>query len=391
MNAAQWDLIVVGLGAMGAAALYQASRRGLRVLGIDRYHPPHNMGSSHGDTRITRHAIGEGELYMPFIQRSNAIWQQLEAASGRTLFHRCGGLIIGAPQAAAFHFQQDFVGTSARIARQYGIAHELLDAHETMRRHPLLKLRAHEVAYFEPGAGLLRPERCIQTQLELAQAAGVALQTGERLLRYEPSATAVQLVTDKGSYSAAKLILATGAWIGEALPAQLRASVRVCRQVIHWFEAEDIRQFRPERFPFVIALGDSPEEFWSAFPSPHDGRPGVKLLTEQYDSSTQPDEVERAVQPEEAADIYQRLTRPRLRGLRARALHGEVCLYTLTADEHFLIDRHPASERVVLASPCSGHGFKHSAAIGECLVQLALDGGCALDIADFRFARFATI
>ncbi len=387
MTAMHYDLIVVGLGAMGSAALFQASRRGAAALGIDRFDPPHTLGSSHGDTRITRSAIAEGEMYMPLIRRSNEIWRELEAESGRTLFHRSGGLIIGSDNSAAFHFQGDFVETSARIAAKFGIQHEILSADEIVRRFPLLTPRPDERAYFEAGAGVLRPERCIETQLELARRTGAAIHTGEKVTGYAADARGVTVTTEAASYRADKLILAAGAWISELLPETHRGGIRVCRQLIHWFEAEDRSAFEPSRFPFVIWIGDTLEDFWSVFPAPAAGMSGVKLVTEQYHTSTRPDEVDRVVTDDEKADMYHRLTKPRLKGLRERSVHAEVCLYTLTRDEHFLIDYHPETERVVVTSPCSGHGFKHSAAVGETLTQLALDGGCEFDISAFNLAR----
>lgn len=390
MTAKHFDLIVVGLGAMGSAALYQASHRGATVLGIDRFDPPHSMGSSHGDTRITRSAIAEGEMYMPFVRRSNEIWRDLEAQTERTLFHESGGLIIGSDDSAAFHFQGDFVETSARIAQKFGIPHEVFGAEEIIRRFPLLMPRPDERAYFEPSAGILRPERCIEAQLGLARQTGASIHTGEKVTGYEADSSGVTVTTEAASYRAAKLILAAGAWIGELLPESHRGGIRVCRQLIHWFEAEDRSAFAPSRFPFVIWIGDTLDDFWSVFPAPPldaGGMDGVKMVTEQYHKSTQPDKVDRVVTEGEKADMYQRLTRPRLKGLRERSLHAEVCLYTLTRDEQFLIDFHPATERVVVTSPCSGHGFKHSAAVGETLTQLALDGGCEFDISAFNLAR----
>lgn len=390
MTTGKYDLIVVGLGAMGAAALYQASKRGASVLGIDRYAPPHTLGSSHGDTRITRNAIGEGEVYMPFIKRSNEIWRELEAKTGQTLFHESGGLII-APRTggAGFHVGGDFIELSKSRAEKYGIDYEILNADEIKRRSPLLRPRDTDRAYYEPGAGVLRPERCIETQLELARQKGATTHTNERVTGYDISADGVTVETEKSSYSADKLILSAGAWIGDLLPAAYRGGIRVCRQLIHWFEAEDRGAFDPTVFPFVIWIGDRLDEFWSVFPAPRDGMPGVKLVTEQYHTSSHPDAVSRVVTAEETADMYHRLTVPRIKGLREKQLQAEVCLYTLTADEHFLIDYHPASERVVLTSPCSGHGFKHSAAVGETLTQMALDGGAEFDISAFNLARLS--
>ena len=384
-----YDLMVVGLGAMGSAALYQASKRGGRVLGIDRYEPPHTMGSSHGDTRITRNAIGEGEIYMPFVKRSNEIWRELEASTGQTVLHQSGGLIIAGEEAVAFHYQGDFIDSSAGIADKFGIDYEILEAGELRRRYPLLTPRDGDRAYYEPSAGVLRPERCIATQLELAREQGATIHTGECVIGYDYSAKGVTVISEKSRYSTDKLILSTGAWIADFLPETHRAGIRVNRQLIHWFEAEDRRLFHPDRFPFVIWIGDTLEDFWSVFPAPEDGLEGIKLVTEQYHTSTEPDQVSRVVTAEEAADMYRRLTVPRLKGLRDNQLQAEVCLYTLTTDEHFVIDLHPGSERVVVTSPCSGHGFKHSAAVGETLVQLALDGGSEFDISAFNLARLA--
>ncbi len=388
MTARHYDVIVVGLGAMGSAALYQASVRGANALGIDRYEPPHTWGSSHGDTRITRAAIGEGECYLPLVQRSDEIWRELESSGGTRLFHRSGGLIIApSSSSATFHGEGDFVEASARVAGQHGIAHEIIDAEEIKRRHSLLKPRANDRAYYEPGAGVLRPERCISTQLELARRAGAIIHTGEKVTGYEASADGVMVTSERGSYRADKLILSAGAWMADLVPQAYRPGLRVCRQVIYWFAAEDIRAFDPAVFPWVIWIGDTLEEFWSTFPAPSDGESGVKLVTEQYHTSTHPDEVSRAVTAEERDDMYYRLTQPRIDGLRAKLIRAEVCLYTVTPDEHFVIDFHPDSERVLIASPCSGHGFKHSAAVGETLAQLALDGKTEFDIAAFNLAR----
>ena len=390
MSGQHYDLIVVGLGAMGSAALYQATKRGANALGIDRFDPPHTLGSSHGDTRITRASIGEGEFYVPLVRRSDEIWRELEAVSGQTLFHDSGGLIVAPPSASAtFHGEGDFVEVSARVAERHGIAHEVIDAVEIRRRHSMLKPRAIDRAYYEPGAGVLRPERCISTQLELARQGGAAIHTSEQVTGYDVGADGVNVTTNQGSYSADKLILSAGAWMADLVPAAYRSALRVCRQVIYWFEAEDLGAFDPKVFPWVIWIGDRLEEFWSSFPAPSDGPRGVKLVTEQYHTSTHPDVVSREVTAEERDDMFHRLTAPRLQGLRDNLIRAEVCLYTVTPDEHFVIDFHPDSERVVIASPCSGHGFKHSAAIGEALAQLALDGETEFDISPFRLARLS--
>ena len=388
MPSERYDLIIAGLGAMGSAALYQAGKRGLRVLGIDRHDPPHSLGSTHGDTRVTRQSIGEGDIYLPFVRRSDAIWRELEERSRTTLFLRSGGLVIAPRDAAArFHGGMDFVANSARIARENNIRHEMLGSGEVMARYPMLKLRENDHAYYEPGAGVLRPERCVQTQLDLAREMGAETLTHTTVESFDADASGVTVATDKGDFRCEKLILSTGAWISDLLPAGVRSALKVYRQVFYWFAADDIRPFAPERFPWLIWIGDQLEDFFSAFPSPRDGMPGVKVMTEEYHAPTHPEAARRDVSAAETARMFHQLTAPRLVGLRDELLHAVVCLYTVTPDEHFVIDRHPASERVIVASPCSGHGFKHSTAIGECLVELALDGGTTLDISPFSLSR----
>jgi sarcosine oxidase len=386
----RYDVIVVGLGIVGSGALYQATKRKAAVLGIDRFSPPHPYGSSHGDTRITRQAIGEGEMYMPFIRRSNEIWAELEQAARRSLYVKSGGLII-APKAggAQFHAYENFVERTARIARAHGIEHELLDAREAGRRYPLIKLRKQDLVYYEPGAGVLRAEMCIQTQLDQALRLGAAVHTDEIVTGYSADTDGVRLTTNKGVYQADKVILAPGAWILELLAHQYRPGVEVYRHVIYWFEADDIRPFKEQNFPFLIWIGDKMEDFFSAFPTMENGIQGVKVLTEQYARTTDTRQVDRTVKPEEVAHIYE-MTQTRLQGVRSTLVKADVCLYTVTPDEHFILDFHPESERVIVASPCSGHGFKHGAAVGETLAELALNGRSTLDISHFSLTRLIT-
>jgi len=383
-----YDVIIVGLGAMGSAALYQTAKRGANVLGIDRYSPPHIYGSSHGDTRITRQAIGEGEMYMPFIRRTNEIWRELETLTNQELYITSGGLIIS-PKAGGFdwHVSGDFVQHTADIAKKYGIDHSILNEEQVTQRHPLVKMHPQERAYYEPDAGVLRPELCIQTQIELAQQHGATIHTDEPVSNYTATSDGVRVTTDKGTYEADKLILTAGAWMTDLLPADYREQVEIYRQVIYWFEADNIDAFTGENFPFLICIGEKDEDFFSAFPTPKDGIKGVKVLTEQYEQTTTADTIDREVKPEEIAHLY-KMTQERLHGITDTLVHADVCMYTVTPDEHFILDCHPDSERVVLASPCSGHGFKHSAAVGETLAEMALDGKTTIDISDFSLSRF---
>lgn len=383
-----YDVIVVGLGAMGSATLYQLARTGAHVLGIDQFHPPHSLGSSHGETRIIREANGEGAAYIPLVQRAYQLWQEIGAEADEELLVITGGLVLCNPQSATqFHGQRNFVDHTASLAQKFGIAHELLDARTTQARFPQLRLQGQEIAYYEPGGGILRPERCVQAQLSLAQRHGAHVRMGEKVLSVKPVGADVTVTTANATYKAAKVVLAAGSWIGDLLGPDYARPFTIYRQVFYWFEAEEIASFYPGRFPFIIWIGDTQEEYFSAFPTVDQGKTGVKVCTEEYDVSTTADAIDRTIQPAEIDRMYRNLVARRTVGLTDTCRQTSVCMYTCTPDEEFLIDTHPEHKQIVVASPCSGHGFKHSAAIGEAVSQLVLDGQSHLDLSTFSWAR----
>lgn len=387
-----YDVIVIGLGAMGSAALYQLARRGANVLGIDQFRPPHSLGSSHGESRITRLATGEGAAYVPFAQRSHALWRELEAESGAPLLTLSGGLIIcpTASGGAQFHGQVDFVAQSAAIAQQFAIEHQVWDAATVHQRWPQLRISAGEYAYFEPTGGLVAVEGAIEIQMRLAKQRGASVHLEERVLSYkveEAPGQGVVVTTTAGVYHTDKVILTVGPWLRSLLTKAVAHPFRVYRQVIYWFETEDPVLFSAGRFPFVIWIGDKPEEFFTIFPYADGGTAGAKVVTEEYLQTVTPLTVDRTVHAHEVERMYHDFVVKRVAGVLPRCLKTGVCLYTNTPDEHFVIDYHPESDRVIVASPCSGHGFKHSAAIGETLAQLVLEGKSSLDISPFTFAR----
>jgi sarcosine oxidase len=382
------DAIVVGLGAMGSATLYQLARRGARVVGIDRFRPPHDRGSSHGESRITRQAIGEGEEYVPFVLRSHEIWRELEADTGEGLLFRVGGLLLGRTGSdAEHHGQADFIARTIEAARHRHIPHEILDAREVERRFPQLRLGGDETGYYEPGAGFLRPERCVAAQLERARALGAVARTDETVGRIVPGRSEVEVVTDRGVYTAGHVVVTAGAWLPALLGGAFATTLRVYRQVLCWFAPDEPRAFAPGAFPIFIWIhGAGPAGYFYGVPVVS---AGVKLATEQFGETTGPERVARDVAPAEIAHLYATHVRDRIVGIGERCVRAETCLYTVTPDSRFLIDRHPDSDRVVVASPCSGHGFKHSAAIGEALAELVLSGKSRLDLAPFSRARLS--
>lgn len=377
------ELAVVGLGAVGAACLHQAALLGTDAVGLDRFVPPHDRGSSHGDTRITRQAIGEGDAYVPLVLRSHQIWDSLEAETGQHLIDRCGYLLIVRGDADNLHHgKMGFLAQTAGAARRFGIAHQLLDAAGIARRFPQFEgLVGDEEGYFEPGGGQLFPERCIAAQLDQARRHGARLHTGCHVLAIEPDGPHVRIRTADGDLRAARAIVAAGAWMPGLAPAfALRLAVH--RQLLHWFPLSDATDWEAAGPTFMWNHGPTPDRQFYGFP-PRPGSGALKSATEHYGSTTDPDRLDRTVAPSEPADMFERHVRGRLRGVSATPLRSAVCCYTVAPGSDFLIERHPDSGAILLVSACSGHGFKHSAGLGEALARTALGLPATQDLAPF--------
>ncbi|HEX3431590.1 MAG TPA: N-methyl-L-tryptophan oxidase [Rhizomicrobium sp.] len=379
-----FDVAVMGLGAIGSASVYQLARRNVRVLGIDRYASPHTLGSTHGGTRITREAIGEGTHLTPLARRSHQIWREIEQKTAVPLLSTCGLLVISSTTRTSFTHVEGFFANTVAAARTYGVAHEILNSDAIRVRYPQFRVGDDEVGYFEPGGGFVRPESCVAAQLSLARQHGADIRLNERVRAFVPGPKDVLITTNKDSYRANALIVAAGAWLPEFLDNQLAEAFRVFRQVMFWFAPVD-NSFRPERFPaFIWELSGRTQAIYG-FPDV-DGD-GVKVATEQYEQTTTAASVKQEVSQHEAVAVHKSLVAPFLPQLTAHCLRAVPCLYTVTRDFGFVIDRHPQSDRVILASCCSGHGFKHSAALGEVLAELALTGHSTMDLKPFRLGR----
>ena len=380
----RYDVVVAGLGAMGSAATYQLAKAGVSVLGVDRYHPPHTLGSSHGDTRITRVAVGEGLAYVPLVRRSHEIWRELEQRAGVEILCQRGGLVM-APRRAGFamHGSESFLEHTVAAADAYDVEHELLDPAGLRARFPQFSLAGDEHGCFEPGAGFVRPERAVETQLRLAGELGATLAFGERVLGYDDRGSHVTVRTAGRTVEAGALVISAGPWVTELVP-ELALAVRIHRQVQFWFDLA-----APSSYPalrdspvYIWAPGDDPTEMIYGFPMVDGPSGGAKVAREQYAVETTADEVDRVVSADEIDEMYVRV-RDRLPALSGRCVRAAVCLYTVTPTSRFIVDRLPGMPNVVVASPCSGHGFKHSAAVGECVARLATHGASPIDLSPF--------
>lgn len=356
---------------MGSAALDQLAGRGVRVLGVDRFQPPHDLGSTHGETRMTRQAYFEHPAYVPLLLRAYELWSGLEKDSGEHLLRLTGGLMIGRPEA-------ETVAGSLRSAREHGLAHEVLDAAELRRRFPALRPADGEVALYERMAGVLFPERCVAALLARAQRRGAEVRCGQRAVGWRTVGGGVELETESGRYAAGRLIVAAGPWapglVGLHLPLEVE------RQVMWWFTpapgAEDLPVFFWER------EADRPLCY---FPSV--GPLGCKVMFHHGGEACAPDSVRRTVGADEEAEIRVALA-DCVPGLDGPRCDVRTCMYTNTPDRHFVLGLHPEHPEVAIAAGFSGHGFKFAPAIGEVLADLVLAGRTELPIELFDPRRF---
>ncbi len=385
----RFETIVLGLGAMGSATACHLARKGNRVLGIDRFSPPHLHGSTHGDTRITRLGIGEGKQYTPLAMRSHKLWRELERETGATLLTTHGGLVLSSATKSSQSHGDNFFANTVSAAKEYGIPHELLDSAQIRQRFPQFKVARDESGYFEPSAGFLRPEACVRAQLQLAEQHGAQLHRNERALAFEVADRGVTVTTDRDTYAADQLIITVGPWIKEWVGPAFGKQLAIHRQVLCWFDLDGpLESFLPEHFPVFIWELQKKRQGIYGFPAIDGARGGLKIATEQYDAQTTADTIERTVSAAEIRAIHDDYVAPYLSGLSARCVKAATCLYTVTPDFGFIIDRLPGSPRVLVASPCSGHGFKHSAAIGEALSELVIEGASRIDLSAFALSRF---
>jgi len=397
-NIPHFDAIVIGLGAMGAATLYQLAKRGARVLGLDQFSPPHTLGSSHGQTRITRLAVGEGDAYVPLVRRAHEIWAELEAATGESIYTRTHGLVLGPRDAPAVRADKtgDFVRNTIDIAQRNNIEHEVLDTADLRRRYPQFKLRGDEFAYWERDAGFVRPEVAIGAQLQRAQVLGATAQLQETVTGLAQDGDTVLVTTSRGSYRADQVVLTAGPWLPQLLQGSiakptLAQQFNVYRQVMYWFDVGAATpSFAPNQFPvFIWTLGDEAGSSFYGFPAAGPGTPALKVATAQYQTTTTPATIDRVVSPGEVDAALARLVRPHFNVPQARCTEAHACLYTVTPDHGFVIDRLAGWPGVHVASPCSGHGFKHSAAIGEVLARRVLGLPDEIDLSAFAASRLA--
>jgi sarcosine oxidase len=360
------DVIVVGLGGMGSAAAAHLSARGKRVLGLEQFQPGHTQGSSHGRSRVIRLAYFEHPAYVPLLRRSYELWRQLERETGRRVLQMTGGLMIGAPDS-------EVVSGSLRSAREHDLDHEVLDAAEIHRRFPPVTPPPGVIALHEHEAGVVFPEEAIGAHLAVAERHGADLHFDERVDDWRTSSSgSIEVRTSHSRYECDRLVLAPGAWAPSLFKIDW-LPLEVEPQMLYWFEpAGGAAAFAPDRFPIYIWDLGGGVQFYG-FPADDEQRVKVAFFR--------------------SAKIDERSMRAALEPCLPALAHGRLvdsvsCKYTLTPDRHFVIGAHPHDPKVVVASPCSGHGYKFASVIGEILADLATSGATRHPIDLFAPSRF---
>jgi sarcosine oxidase len=305
------------------------------------------------------------------------------------LFTACGCLTLTrAGDTSELHGAKGFFKKTVSFAEEFGIEHEVLTVADVRDRFPQFRLSEDHQVYFEPGAGFVRPEAAIAAQLKLAQHHDGVARKDERVFDIEPLSREVIVRTDKDTYRAKRVVISAGPWISQLVGSdQIARLFSVYPQNLNWFDAADFSAMTPDRTPaYVWKFGSTDQDIFYGFPAIDGPSGGVKVATEQYQVTADPDDFSRDVDPEEIRAMFDHCIDGRL-PLRPAAVRSARCLYTVTPDKKFIIDRHPEHENILLASPCSGHGFKHSAAIGEALAQLIKDGHSTIDLSAFSLDR----
>ncbi|MCV7168472.1 N-methyl-L-tryptophan oxidase [Mycobacterium manitobense] len=374
-----YDVIVIGLGGMGSAAAYHLAARGQRVLGLEKFSPAHDRGSSHGGSRIIRQSYFEDPAYVPLLLRSYELWDKLAADSGREVFRLTGGLFIGPPDSLT-------VAGSLRASQEWDLPHEVLDAAEIRRRHPNFTPRDGDIALYEAKAGFARPEMTVQAHIDLAGQAGATLSFGEEVLHWAETARGVTVTTARGTYTAGQLVVCPGAWAPQLL-AEFGIPITVERQVLYWFDPVGGAGAFADQ-PIFIAEDAAGEQIYG-FPAIDGQAGGVKVAFFRRGVVCTPETIDREVHDREVGEMRSRAAEL-LPALDGPLVHSATCMYSNTPDQHFVIARHPDSANVTVACGFSGHGFKFVPVVGEILADLATEGTTRHPITLFDPRRLVT-
>lgn len=370
-----FDVVVLGLGVMGASAVHQLAGRGVRVLGLDANQRGHVLGSSHGRSRIIREAYYEAAEYVPLVQRAFVQWRELEEETGLDLLLMTGCLNIGRPGTQV-------VDGVIASARRHGLPSEVLPSDAMRSRFPAFALPESHVGVYQPAAGVLNADACVGALVDASVDRGAAIRHGEMVNSWEPDGDGVIVRTRSGKIRAQKLVITAGPWSASVL-ADLGLPLQAVRQYVVHFEPQAPERFSPPGFPaFIWDVAEG-----EVYGIPYLPGSGFKVGGHDPGEPCTPETARRTVTAEEIENVRSIFERC-LPGCATTMSMAATCLYTVTPDRHFIIDRHPEHPQVSYAAGFSGHGFKFGPTIGEVLADLAIEGSSRHDVAFLRAARF---
>lgn len=370
-----YDAIVLGVGGVGSAATYHLAQRGMCVLGVDRFQPPHDRGSSHGQSRVIRQAYFEHPDYVPLLRESYRLWRDLESNTGRSLLNQIGIVTVGPTSGV-------MVPGVLRAAEEHGLSVEQLSAIDVERRWPGLRVRDDLAGVYDPAGGYLLVEECVQTHLDAARSAGAEFLMNTEVFAWSADGRNIRIRTSNGEMICERLVISAGAWARTLLD-DLKSDLEVRRKSLFWFETDVPEYDVAAGFP--IFFFELPAGLFYGFPKV-DAR-GVKLAEHSGGHTVaDPLAVDRTVDAVEQRRLVE-FTAAHLPGVSPRVSDHSVCLYTMSPDEHFIVDRHPRHANLVVAAGLSGHGFKFTPVLGRALAELAIDGRTDLPIGFLSLQR----
>jgi sarcosine oxidase len=370
-----YDAIVLGVGGMGSAALWHLARRGCKVLGIEQFGVAHDRGSSHGGSRLIRRAYFEHPDYVPLVSRAYTLWAELEEASGKKLFHRTG-LFLAGPRLGPL------IDGVLEAANAHNIQIETVAAADAARRFPGLRAAPGMTILYEADAGFLEVENCVRAHVDQALSCGAQLQLGVSVRGWAADKNGVRVDTDSGIFTAARLVLCAGAWSSKLL-GDLGIRLTIRRKVVVWFETCGTAYRVDSGCP--VFCFDTPSGFFYGFPS----FDGCTVKVGEHSGGepvATPEQLDRHVHESDLEPLEQFIAK-HLPAAQPRLADQSVCMYTMTPDEHFIIDRHPAHENVIVACGFSGHGFKFASVVGSILADLVTHGGTAEPAGFLKLSR----
>src|SRR5208282_3940528 len=362
---------IVGAGAMGASAAYYLSKGRGRTLVLDRFFENHAFGSSHGRTRILRTAYAEGSAYVPLVLRARQLWKRLGTAAGTEIFRPTGVVLAGRSDSAA-------LAQAGLSARRWNLPNESMEAPRARNRFPMFRFAPGDGVLWDPGGGVLFPERAIRALRRMAHRRGVVFRWNAPAVRWKPRPDGTILVsTTNREYLADSVILTAGAWLSTLVP-ELRLPLKVEQQTVYWFEPKDRRRAPYRQMPAFVWYNPQGSYYYGT----PDVGDGVKIGgCEGQRVRT----LERRPPPSmRELRSVRRFLKERLPGLSAKPVRHVSCLYTNTPNKNFLIDFHPDCPNVLLVSACSGHGFKFATAMGELISSASTTGSLSPLLSTFR-------